>query len=119
MSPDAVVRLARQHSGLSLRALARRAGTSHATLSAYEHGRVVPGVDTLARVVQAAGLRWRARLVPALDLTGRAEELWDALELAGMFPAEPTQLLCCPPFGRSAGPAAGAARTRSSTAALQ
>ena len=33
----------------------RRAGTSRPTLSAYEHGRVSPTVETLERILKAAG----------------------------------------------------------------
>ena len=37
-SPGAQLRRARLSAGLSLREVAQRAGTSHATLSAYERG---------------------------------------------------------------------------------
>jgi len=57
-----LIRLARHDSGLSQRELARRAGTSQATLSAYEAGRKSPSLDTLARIVRAAGQDLRVRL---------------------------------------------------------
>lgn len=44
------LRRTRLAAGLSLRALAERAGTSHATLAAYESGRTIPRVDTLDRI---------------------------------------------------------------------
>jgi transcriptional regulator with XRE-family HTH domain len=50
-----VLRTVRQQAGLSLRALAAAAGTSHATVAAYEAGRVTPRVDTLARLLAACG----------------------------------------------------------------
>lgn len=37
--------------------LAERAGTSRPTLSAYEHGRKTPTVDTMSRLLAAAGTR--------------------------------------------------------------
>lgn len=46
---------ARQLAGLSQDALATRAKTSRPTLSAYEHGRKSPSLQTAARIVAAAG----------------------------------------------------------------
>lgn len=46
---------AREAAGLSQAALAARAGTSRPTLSAYEHGRKSPMLDTAARIVGEAG----------------------------------------------------------------
>jgi transcriptional regulator with XRE-family HTH domain len=85
-----VLRLARHRAGLSLRQLARRAGTSHSTLSAYEAGDKVPTVTTLARIVRAAGFTLHAELSPTVggtDRAARGRELVDVLELAGLFPA--------------------------------
>jgi len=42
---------ARRAAGLSQEELARRAGTSRPTVSAYEHGRKSPTADTLARLL--------------------------------------------------------------------
>src|SRR5439155_24494308 len=55
MDVPRTLRRARVKAGLSLRALAARAGTSHATVAAYEAGRAVPRVDTLDRILRAAG----------------------------------------------------------------
>jgi transcriptional regulator with XRE-family HTH domain len=46
---------ARRQAGLSKEELARRAGTSRPTLSAYEHGHKSPRLDTAARIVAEAG----------------------------------------------------------------
>ena len=46
---------ARAAAGLSQAALAERAGTSRPTLSAYEHGRKSPTLQTAARIVGEAG----------------------------------------------------------------
>lgn len=88
------IRSARRRSGLSLRALADRAGTSHSTLAAYESGRVVPRVDTLDRILRAAGFASTIVLDRRIDATweeriAKGHELKMALELAAMFPASP------------------------------
>ena len=62
-----LIRLARNDARLSQRELARRAGTSQATLSAYEAGRKAPSLDTLARIVRAAGQDLRIQVVPYDD----------------------------------------------------
>jgi transcriptional regulator with XRE-family HTH domain len=49
--------LAREAAGLSKADLAERAHTSRTTLSAYEHGRVSPTLDTADRILTAAGYR--------------------------------------------------------------
>ncbi len=46
---------AREREGLTRAELARRSSTSRPTLSAYEHGRVSPTLETLERVLGAAG----------------------------------------------------------------
>lgn len=46
---------ARAAAGLSQAALAERSGTSRPTLSAYEHGRKSPKLDTAQRILRAAG----------------------------------------------------------------
>ena len=55
---------ARQSSGLSQGDVARRAGTSRPTLSAYEHGQRNPTLDTLERVLAANGQKLVAEPVP-------------------------------------------------------
>jgi transcriptional regulator with XRE-family HTH domain len=99
------LRRARVAAGLTLRALAERAGTSHATLAAYEAGRAVPRVDTLDRVLRAAGYATDIEVLRRPDATdaerqAKGEELWQALELAAMFPARTTKRLSFPRFGR-------------------
>jgi transcriptional regulator with XRE-family HTH domain len=86
---------------MSLRVLAKRAGTSHSTLSAYEAGRKVPTADTLERIVKASGheLTMNGRLV-TFSGPERELELLEVLELAVMFPSSPSRTLDCPVFGR-------------------
>lgn len=101
MDAAVIIRTARRQSKLSLRALAIRAGTSHATLSAYENGRVDPTTTVLARIVGATGYLIEATLVGApSDIEGmsRGEELAAALELAEQFPSRHASELEFPPF---------------------
>ncbi len=67
MNTPSVIAQARLRSGLTQKELARRAGTSQATLSAYEHGAKAPTIRVLQRLLGAAG----SRLVVA-DLPGEA-----------------------------------------------
>jgi len=67
-----MLRDARRAAGLSQTDLARRAHTSRPTLSAYEHGRTVPTLQTAERILDAAGYDLVA--VPQLvfhDVVGR------------------------------------------------
>jgi transcriptional regulator with XRE-family HTH domain len=59
-----IIKSARLHAGLSLRELARRARTSHATLSRYEDGSIEPSFAVVERIVQACGLELRIQLAP-------------------------------------------------------
>jgi transcriptional regulator with XRE-family HTH domain len=53
--PATLIERARIEAGLTREELARRAGTSRPTLSAYEHGRKSPRLDTAARILHEAG----------------------------------------------------------------
>ncbi len=82
-------------------ALAARAETSHSTLSAYESGRKVPTVETLDRIVRAAGFELGVELVPAVggaDRAARGRELAEVLDLAAQFPARHAAELDFPAF---------------------
>lgn len=57
MDAGALLLTARLGAGLSQRQLAERAGTSGATVAAYESGVKEPRLSTLARLVEAAGGR--------------------------------------------------------------
>jgi transcriptional regulator with XRE-family HTH domain len=102
MSAATTLRTARRRAGLTLRELAGRAGTSHATLAAYEAGRKVPTVETFERVLRAAGFAPAVDLGPAIggpDRLDRGRELLDALRLAEHFPARHEPTLTFPRFG--------------------
>ncbi len=97
-----VLRQARNNAGLSLRAAAQRAATSHPTLAAYEQGRKVPGVTTYLRILHAYGYAADIELskrIREVDGYPRGEELEAALELAAQFPARHAKKLSYPRFG--------------------
>lgn len=102
----AVIRTLRARSGLSQRELAARAGTSAAAICHYETGRQTPRVDTLRRLVEAAGatldlrIQWPER--PEIDMEGNARVLEDLLDLADHLPQRASPTLEYPPFARSA-----------------
>ena len=99
----AVLEAARKRSGLSLREIARRAGTSHATLSAYLRGTKTPSLETLMRIVESCGLALELSLQPRIRSANglpRGEELEQVLRLAGQFPARPARDPRFPVFPR-------------------
>lgn len=55
MTASALIEHARLEAGLTKKELARRAGTSRPTLSAYEHGHKSPSLNTAARILDEAG----------------------------------------------------------------
>ena len=80
-----LLRSARLEAGLTLRQLAAAAQTSHSTLAAYETGAKCPTVETLNRIVLAAGFRVEGHLTldaEPFDRAARGRELADVLELA-------------------------------------
>ena len=104
MNSATLIRECRHRAGLTLRQLAERANTSPATLSAYEHGRVVPRVDTLSRIVHAAGFVLDGSLARRRrDAYGgpesKGDELAAVIDLAFAFPFRRQGDLEYPPFG--------------------
>ena len=93
-----MIAMARQQSGLSFAKLAKRAGTSPATLHAYEHGRIVPRFDTLVRVLDAAGLRMHIELRPSASEEARSAEFEKALSLAAQYPSSSSSEMVFPVF---------------------
>lgn len=103
MDAALTLRRTRRRSRLTLRALAERAGTSHATLAAYESGRTIPRVDTLDRILRAAGFASDIAIRARPDATPQAREakgreLLRALELAAQFPARHASAMTAPQF---------------------
>jgi len=94
MDAASALREARQHAGLTQGELADACGTSQATISAYESGRKQPSVETLDRLLSAAGSRLRADsghqrlIVPSPQRHARtAGTLVEVLALAEALPA--------------------------------
>lgn len=90
MDAAAELRRARRSAGLSQRELARRAGTSQATLSAYEAGRKQPSVVTMQRLLAAAGAELVVREAPGRrtreDLERAGRHLVQVIGLAEALP---------------------------------
>ena len=90
-----LIRMARRQAGLTQTELAERAGTSQAAVSAYESGRRSPSVDTLVRILAAAGLELRMRLAPPdthASTLAAAEALLPADQLADRYERERARL---------------------------
>lgn len=111
MGSSRLIRDARAAAGLTQTELARRGGTSQATLSAYESSEKVPSAATLERVLAAAGRRLTT--VPAtrpvhhpnrMDLEERGRILVDVLGLADALPFRRTGPLRYPPLKAATGP---------------
>ena len=101
MDAATLLRGARTRAGLSQRDLARRARTSPAAVCLYETGQRVPRVDTLARLVAAAGstLELTAHApVAAIDIGANARALEDLLDLADHLPQRHDAALLAPRF---------------------
>ena len=64
MDISAVVAAARERAGLTQQELAERAGTSQSAVARLEAGQGNPGLDTIRRLVAAAGFDLRLSLVP-------------------------------------------------------
>src|SRR2546429_1344758 len=60
----ALLQLARLKAGLTQRELAERAGVPPTMISAYERGKRQPTLDTLLRLLKAAGFELRMHLEP-------------------------------------------------------
>lgn len=107
MDVSSTLREARKRAGLTQAVLASRAGTSQATISAYESGRKTPSVATLDRLLTATGshLTVERRRRPVIqpskaqhECTGR--KLVEVLELAEALPTRHDPDLRFPPLHR-------------------
>jgi transcriptional regulator with XRE-family HTH domain len=112
MNTARVLRDARKHAGFTQTELAHRAGTSQATISAYEHGRKTPSVETLGRLLAATGTRLTA--APAstpvvrptkAQLARAGRTLVDVMLLAEALPTRHAPDLRFPPLTRWPRPA--------------
>lgn len=113
MNTGREVRAARRRAGLTQAELAARAGTSQATVSAYERAAKQPSVATLGRLLEAAGSRLTVDpsgskvLEPSAAAHARtARTLADVLALAERLPVRHATELRFPrlPAPREHGP---------------
>jgi len=100
MDTGSKLRLARQRAGLTQQELAHRAGTSQATVAAYERNRKSPGLATLGRLAAAMKARLQIEIVPEADDEHRerpveelsreeGRSLWLHREIAARVQASP------------------------------
>ncbi len=94
MDAASALRSARLRAGLTQGALAARAGTSQAAVSAYESARKQPSVATLSRLLAAAGSRLAVEpaerpliAVGELQLAAAGRGLVEVLALAEALPS--------------------------------
>ena len=83
MSSSAILRHARKKANLSQRELARRAGTTQATISRIEDSLISPRVDTLERLLDACGFQ--------LDAVPRRGEGVDRSAIRALLRSSPAQ----------------------------
>ena len=109
MIASSALRDARRRAQLSQAELAHRAGTSQATISAYESGRKQPSVETLSRLLAATGSRLAveparpAVVQPSAAQRARAgRTLVDVMLLAEALPTRHERELRFPRLGRAA-----------------
>jgi transcriptional regulator with XRE-family HTH domain len=84
-----LLKYVRRKAGLSSRELAKRVGSSHSTILAYEGGKKVPVTTTLMRLVHACGFSMDFQLSPRMrgeESYPKGLELKEVLDLAGEFP---------------------------------
>src|SRR3954466_674589 len=108
MDVGTTLRSARERAGLTQGELAERAGTSQATVSAYETGAKQPSVATFSRLLAATGARLSvshaaptsgAQPAPA-ELRRAGETLAQVIRLAEALPVEHAPALRYPRLGR-------------------
>jgi transcriptional regulator with XRE-family HTH domain len=103
MQPGRELRAARRRAGLTQAQLAERAGTSQATISAYETQAKQPSIATLSRLLAAAGARLTVKAgLPVVVRPSRAQHarisrtLLDVLALAEALPTRHEPVLRFP-----------------------
>jgi transcriptional regulator with XRE-family HTH domain len=93
----------RRRCGLTQAELARRAGLARSVVNAYERGSRQPGVDALARIAAAAGMRLRVEPTPReVDPVRAGRILEQVLDFAEALPGRRRGQLKYPPLNRIA-----------------
>ena len=89
-----MLKYVRHKAGLSARELARRVGSSHSTILAYEGAKKVPLMTTFMRLIHACGFSVDFEVSPRMrgeQNNPKGQELEQVLALAAEFPARHTQ----------------------------
>ena len=86
IEPAALVLDARLRAGLSQRALARRARTSQSVIARIEGRQTSPSIETLLRILRAAGFELRAEL--SLRPARNSHMLGDVARILALSPEE-------------------------------
>jgi transcriptional regulator with XRE-family HTH domain len=109
MDAGAMLRSARARAGLTQAQLAERAGTSQATVSAYESGSKQPSVATFSRLLAATGSRLTVERLArplaepsAAELARAGETLAEVITLAEALPVRHRKKLRYPRLERAA-----------------
>ena len=98
-----LIRRIRETSGMSQAELARRSGMTRSVVNAYEHGARQPGVDALARLAAAGGMRLSlSARDERVDPTRAGRLLEQVLDLAEALPYRPHRGLGFPGLPRVA-----------------
>ena len=84
--PASLVLEARRRSGLTQRALARRARTAQSVVARIENGATSPGWRTLEQLLRSAGFELQAVLAPRLQ--GRSHMLDDVSRIMALTPEQ-------------------------------
>jgi len=84
-----ILEQARDAAGLSQAALAERSGTSRPTLSAYEHGRKSPRLNTAQRILREAG--FDLVLSPRIEFREVAVERARPIQVPNVLPRLPLE----------------------------
>ncbi|MCU0278893.1 MAG: helix-turn-helix transcriptional regulator [Candidatus Nanopelagicales bacterium] len=98
MTASALISRSRRERGYSQAELARRSGIPRTAINAYERGQRTPTARTLARLVEACGLRLEVADRPGIDEQANARTLEQVLDLAQMLPVRPRKRLNFPPL---------------------
>lgn len=107
MDAAALIVRCRRRAGLSQRELAARSATSAAAICLHERGERIPRVDTLARIVAAAGGMLELRVTwptTTIDVEANARALEAVLDLADHLPSRSERDLRFPIVRDVAGP---------------
>lgn len=89
MATMGILEQARQAAGLTQAALARRAGTSRPTLSAYENGHKSPTLDTAQRILDEVG--YDLALAPRLHFHDVVSERGRPIAVPNVLPRLPLE----------------------------